>query len=158
MSSSLLSRGRRSELSFILAFLGCAVLIPLTLEKIFPFDRPSFFVASVRRHSLYEITDPQGRQLPLHAFGLGDFYWGQRGWFSEIPVQERGAIKLPDTINIYGEVASEQQVRAMVRRHLADSNLAYVDVVQRVKARADGQTVGVVSERRWRVSNAPAAE
>ena len=135
------------------------LLIPLTLEKIIPFDRPSFFIASVRRHCVYKITSPDGRSLPLYEFGLGNFYFGQRGWFSEVPFQERGALKLPDSINIYGEVASEEQVRAVVRRHLSGSDLDYVDVVQKVKASSvDGQTVDVVTARRWRVSNAPSTQ
>ena len=155
---TLLHRSRRSERIFLSVFLACTILIPLTVEKIIPFDRPSFFVASVRRHCVYKITDPNGRSLPLHEFGLGNFYFGQRGWFSEVPSQERGALKLPESINIYGDVASEEQVRTVVSRHLAERDLEYVDVSQKIKANPGGKSAGVVAEHQWRVTATPGGE
>ena len=155
---TLLHRRRRSELIFLCVFLGCTILIPLTFEKIIPFDRPSFFIASVRQHCVYKVTDPNGRALPLHEFGLGDFYFGQRGWFSEVPFQERGALELPESINIFGDVASEEQVRTVVKRHLTGRDLEYVDVSQKIKAGPGGKSVNVVTAHEWRVTNTPSGE
>lgn len=152
-ADSLWDRGRRAELGFVLAVIACSVVVPVVWEKIFPFNRPSFFVARVEKHAVYRVLAPGGRSLPAWRFGLGDFYWAQRGWFTEVPEQERGAIRLPDTVNVYGSLPSRATIEEVVRKHLRRfPELDYVVVVRTIKGPVNDRSVGVVAEQRWKVS------
>ena len=144
--------GRRTEFAFALAMLLCIIAIPLAWEKVFPFDRPSLFVASEHQYVTHRIRAPDGQLLAPFIFGLGDFYWGQGGYFSLVPGQDRGAVKLPPTIIVHGVIPTRSQVDAAIREKLALVAMPFVTVEQIVKGRVDDSGVGVLRAEAWRVS------
>jgi hypothetical protein len=148
-----LKRSVRVEQAFALS-LGLLILCcSLGAGKLYPFEAPSFFVARADQYCRYTLRDPQQRELPMYEFGLGDFYAGQGGYAVGVPGQEPGAIKLPATINVYGEVPAPSEVAGVVQRALrARSEPEYVIVDQQVIGPLDQEAVGVVASHRMRVS------
>lgn len=154
--TSFMDRRRRAELVFACTLTLLMVTVPIGWEKIFPFNQPSFFIAKVHTYCRYKVLDPLGKPLTAYEFGLGDFYWAQRGYFTEIPDQERGAVRLPTTINIFGQVQTQKAVTQAIRDGLERRpDLEYVTVVQEIKGPVDSKSVGVVETHEWRVMRAP---
>lgn len=148
---SLADPRRRPELYFVLVLLACLIGIPIVFGKLFPFGWPSFFVAKERRYATIAVFDPAGREIPPHSFGLGDYYWAQNGYFSAVPQQEPGALKLPPTIHIHGDVPTRKEIRQAVREALISSDLQYVTVRRAVKGPVNEFEVGIVDDHTWRI-------
>lgn len=154
-AESLFDPSRRAELSFMIALAAAVVLLSFGRTKVFPFDPPSFFVTSARHYCQYTVTDPSGQTVALHEVGLGDFYLGQGGNIERLPAQEPGAVKLPDTINVYGTVPTREQVEHAVRKGLtARPEWDHVVVSQRVIAADGPASVGLVATHTWRIARA----
>lgn len=144
---------RRGEWMFAFALVSAVVGLSLGNVKFYPFAPPNFFLARAHHYCRYSIVDPAGASLPLHEFGLGDFYTGQAGSFNHMPWQEHGAVKLPATGNIYGVVLTPAEVAALVQQGLRTrSDLPYVVVSQRIFGPIDEQGVGVIGDHQWRIS------
>jgi hypothetical protein len=149
--SSLADPKRGAELRFALVMLTCLIVIPIVSEKLFPFDRPSFFVASETQHASIELFDPRGAAISPHAAGLGDYYWAQNGYFSAAPGQELGAVRLPPTIHVHGDIPTRKEIREVVREAMVWSIFPYVTVRRTVKGAVDEARVGIVEQDTWRV-------
>lgn len=146
---------RVGERRFVMLFVATLLLCSLGSGKVYPFEAPSFFVASPRQYAQYTLTDPYGHPLPLHEFGLGDFYAGQAGYAVGAATQEAGALKLPPTINIFGELRTREELETAVQRALRSrSEPEYVIVSRHVVApiEPDRRAVGIVASDHWRVA------
>jgi hypothetical protein len=148
---------RHGEWVCAAALIGAIVSLSSGGMKFYPFAPPNFFLARVQQYCRYSVVGPDGSALPLHEFGLGDFYTGQAGIFDRMPWQEHGAVKLPATGNIYGVVLTGPQLVALVQQGLRGRPaLPYVVVSQQVVGAVDDQGVGVIAEHRFQISAATA--
>lgn len=148
-------RASRAELTFAVLFAAVLVVCSIGSGKLYPFEPPSFFVATAREYAQYYVKDPAGNALPLHEFGMGDFYAGQAGYANGARAQEAAAMRLPDTIVVFGEVRTQEEVVATVQRALrARPSPEYVVVSQHVIAptRDNPAAVGIVERNEWRIS------
>jgi hypothetical protein len=137
----------------IAAAVFCAAFLvaPLFVIDLFPFSQAPMFADAPRQCCNYIVYDPHGNELNPLAFGVQRNYWGN-------PVGIGTGFLPPASVDIFGEVASEDAVREVVARHLRDKpDLPYVEVVQQVIAAVDDNRVGVSQTRRWRIDNPSAA-
>lgn len=139
---------RRLELGVVGAFATLNLVVPVLTAELFPFSRFWLFADAPRRYCHYEIRTSEGKPVPPQALGL------QRNYNGAQPYRYHGRV-LPPTIDRFGDVAREEEVRAQARGFLAEHPaIRFLDVQQDVIGAADQDRVGVVSTRRWRIYNA----
>jgi len=139
-------RGRRELLASGL-FCLANLLVPLLITDLYPFSQAPMFADSPRQDCDYALSDPDDRALPLIDFGLQRNYWGN-------PLGVGVGYHPPESIDQFGSVATEAEVTAFLRRRLAQfPSLAYVQVTQEVIGDLDGQHVGTISKKTWKVEN-----
>lgn len=137
----------RLELLAVGTFVFLNVALPLLIMDLYPFSRAPMFADAPLRCCDYHVYDPRGQELTLVDFGLQRNYWGN-------PIGVGVGFLPPETVDQFGTIASQQEVTEMVRRRLAAfPYLTFVDVQQDEIADQDGQRVGVVSSKRWRIPN-----
>jgi len=141
------TRKGRTELLAVALFALLNVIIPLWLVDLYPFSRAPMFADAPLLYCDYQVFDPDGKALPVLDFGLQRNYWGN-------PIGVGVGFRPPETVDRFGAIADQAEVTEMVRRRLATfPDFAFVDVQQDEIADQDGQRVGVVRGKRWRVPN-----
>jgi hypothetical protein len=142
-------RGRR-ELLLVAAFATAFVVVPLFVTDLFPFSQAPMFADAPRQCCNYTVYLPDGQQSPpdrLKDVGLQRNYWGN-------PVGVGTGFLPPTSVDVFGEVATEAEVRKVVEEHLRERpELPFVDVVQEVIGALDDQRAGIRETHRWHIEN-----
>ena len=138
---------RRRELRLVALFCAVNLVVPVFVAELFPFSRFWLFADAPQRYCEYEIRSDLGRRIAPWRMGL------QRNYNGAQPHEFYGR-RLRPSIDRFGEVATEQEVRAQVEmalvRHPA---LRAVRVRQQVIGAIDGDKIGVVETNVWRIRN-----
>ena len=145
--------------------LAANALVPPLCGDIYPFTAGPMFRDAPTQYADYRVFDPQGNELPSRHYALdkhktedpfliGRVYDGN-------PVGYGVGIAPPPVLEQeFGVVHDEAAVRRHIERQLArpeNAKYPYVVVEQDVIGAIDGQRVGVVATRRWRIERAPAS-
>jgi hypothetical protein len=139
-------RGRRELLAAGL-FCLANLLVPLFITDLYPFSQAPMFADSPRQYCDYSVTDPDGRPLPLLDFGLQRNYWGN-------PLGVGVGYHPPESVDQFGSVATTDEVTAFLERRLSRlPHLPFVQVTQEVIGDVDGQHVGVIKKKTWKIDN-----
>lgn len=140
------ARGRR-ELLIVVGFVAANLGFPVIRTEFFPFSRAPMFWNAPQVYCEYRVVAPDGTALPVADFGLQRNYWGN-------PVGVGVGIRPPETVDVFGEVASEKAVVTQVKKRLAAfPELRFVDVEQDVIGPLDTGEVGSIARHHWRVDN-----
>jgi hypothetical protein len=105
------------------------------------------FADAPQRYCDYAVTGPDGEALDVARLGLQRNYWGN-------PLGVGVGFHPPPSVDQFGAVASEEDVRDWVGERLKDfPELKSVEVVQTVVGPVDALRVGEVESNRWRIDN-----
>ena len=138
---------RRGELRVIALFCAVNLAVPLFVAELFPFSRFWLFADAPQQYAVYEIRSDQGQRIAPWQMGL------QRNYNGAQPYESYGRRLLP-SIDRFGEVATEEDVRAQVRAALvAYPALSGVLVRQTVIGAINGDNIGIVETKLWRIQN-----
>jgi hypothetical protein len=133
-------------------FALAVVVVPFVHGELYPFTDGALFTDAQPVFAVHEVVGPDGRTLPAAEFGLGLWYDGLRGDSARHPSPGPRGMARPATVNLWGKVPAEDEVRAAVAAALARPGAPpFVTVVQRVVGATGEDEVGVVAERTWRV-------
>lgn len=126
-------------------FLAANALVPLIWGDVYPFTTAPMFRDTPQHYCRYRVSGPEG-ELPVSDFLLQRIYDGN-------PPGYGVGIEPPPTLNVFGEVQSEAQVRAHVAQILRRrGGPEWVEVEQEVIGAVDAQRVGVVEKHLWRIA------
>lgn len=141
-------RLRTAEIVAIVAFLLLNLAVPALWGDIFPFTAAPMFRDAPRVYCVYRAYDPSGKEVSLESLLLQRIYDGN-------PPGYGVGIKPPETLAQFGEVPDEATLRKHVTEQLADlPDLPFVDVEQDLIGCTDGECLGVLETRRFRVERA----
>ncbi len=141
----------RSRLGmFAVAMLLAAnVVVPLLWGDVYPFTSAPMFRDSPTKFCNYRVYSPAGEALPVENWLLERVYDGN-------PVGYGVGVRPPSVIEQeFGVIHDEATVREHVERQferVENAQFDHVDVEQDEIGPVDGQRVGVVETRRWKVA------
>jgi hypothetical protein len=133
----------------VLCFAALNLVVPLTFKDLFPFTVMPMFSDAPREFWRLEVLDPHGNRLPPLAFSYHDVYVAN-------PDPRIGVRPAPTLNRAQGGVSKRQIVETLRERLREHPELPYIDVVQRrfgPLANDGRETVGSLTERRWRITN-----
>jgi hypothetical protein len=134
----------------LFGFCAMAVVLPLVHGELLPFTDAALFTDAQPTFAAYRVVDARGRRLDPKAFQLALVYNGLRGESLRYPKRGPGAIRRAVSSNRWGEVLSEQDVRALVEARLVKLGATRaVTVTQIVFGALDADRVGVIARNRW---------
>lgn len=136
------------QLAMVTAFIIISLIAPPFVGEVYPFTNSPLFRDQPELYTLYAVYDEEGRKLPPENYGVQLNYDGN-------PPGLGVGIVPPETVNLFGMVADEADVRRQVQDHLNKSTRKVVIVEQRVYGAFDDQRVGQIEgrTRRWRIES-----
>jgi hypothetical protein len=127
------------------------ILAPIVWGDVYPFTSAPMFRDSPRVCCNYRVLGPDGQQLESHTWLCHRLYDGN-------PLGYGVGIEPPKILEQqFGHVHDQTEVTTHIRailERLEHAHLPFVDVVQDVIG-PQGEAVGVVESRRWRVTRSP---
>ena len=133
------------ELSAVIVFLAFNVFAPFFIGECFPVTISPMFCDQPESYCRYKVTDPEGNELDLEYFSLHQVYDGN-------PPGLGVGLKPRLTINIPGQVASEQLIVRYVKKGLRNvPDIPWVNVEQRVFGQVDGSIGEVQDTNTWKI-------
>ncbi len=141
------------------AFVAVNLVVPLTLGDVYPFTIAPMFRDAPREYCNYRVYAPDGTLLAdnstrridppeaLDPFCLRRYYDGN-------PPGLGVGVSPPATLcgGAFGDVPSQEQVRAHICDCLKQRTEPYVEVEQEIVGPLDAWRVGIVRTERWRIS------
>jgi hypothetical protein len=136
----------RLQLLAFSLFLLVNAVAPFTLGEVFPFTRSPRFSDQPTRYCEYTVYDENMNILPAEPYGLQQQYHG-------IPHGAGVGIRPQPTINRFGLVASEAEIRTHLVPLMKARSRETLLIEQRVIGAIDSQHVGVIpgQTRHWRI-------
>jgi hypothetical protein len=128
-------------------FVLVSLAVPLLVTDLCPFSKAPMFADSPKLYCDYQVFSPQGEKLEPIDFGLQRNYWGN-------PPGVGVGYSPPESVDVFGQVASREAVEEMVSRRLtARPDLPFVEVIQILVFPLPEGRLGTREENRWRVQN-----